>query len=111
MDFMDQVKYFLFNPKDPRLKINVEVYDGIVLILNFETHCLSLLGAPPAYVLAWLPFSWTLVMGHPARGGPGLNSVGCSPDKPGDAVDQFVAREANGYKAQGFSIDREFLYQ
>ena len=29
--------FFVFNPKDLRLKIYVEVYDDIVLILNFET--------------------------------------------------------------------------
>ena len=28
-----------------------------------------------------------------------------------DAVDQFVAREANGYKAEGFTRDRACLYQ
>ena len=41
MDFMYWDNYFVFNPKDPRLKIYVEVYDGIVSILNFETHCSS----------------------------------------------------------------------
>ena len=30
-------QFLVFNPKDPRLKIYVEVYDDIVLILNFET--------------------------------------------------------------------------
>ena len=50
------------------------------------------------------------IMGLPARGGVGLGSVWCSPDKP-DAVDQFVAREANGYKAEGFSRQRVLLCQ
>ena len=40
------------------------------------------LGAPPACAFAWLPFSRTPVTGLPARDGPGLGSVGCSPDKP-----------------------------
>ena len=39
MDFMVWDSYFVFNPKDSRSKIYVEVYDGIVLILNLETHC------------------------------------------------------------------------
>ena len=34
-------KFFVFNSKDPRLQIHVEVYDAIVPILNFETHCSS----------------------------------------------------------------------
>ena len=37
----------------------------------------------------------------PARGGPGLGSVGCSPYKP-----MLLIREANGYKAEGFSRQR-----
>ena len=41
MDFMVWDSYFVFNPKDSRSKIYVEVYDGIVLILNLETHCSS----------------------------------------------------------------------
>ena len=32
MDFMHWDSYFVFIPKDPRSKIYVEVYDGIVLI-------------------------------------------------------------------------------
>ena len=40
------------------------------------------------------------VIGLLARDGPGL---GASPGIQTDAVDQFVAREANGYKADGFS--------
>ena len=47
------------------------------------------------------------VMGLPARGGPGLGSVGYSPDKPMlESVDQFVAREADGYNADVFSRKR-----
>ena len=38
---MDWDSYFVFNPKDPRLNICVEVYDGLVSILNFETRCSS----------------------------------------------------------------------
>ena len=38
MDFMDWVSYFVFNPKDSRSKFYVEVYDGIVSILNLETR-------------------------------------------------------------------------
>ena len=41
-----------------------------------------------------------VVMGLPARGGPGQRRV---QPRQTDAVDQFVAREANGYKAEGFS--------
>ena len=57
------------------------------------------------------------VMGLPARGGPGPGSVECSPGPKSQqtdaaSVDQFrvVAREANGYKAVGFSRQR-VLYQ
>ena len=39
MEFMDS--YFVSNPKYPRVKSYVEVYDGIVSILNFETHSSS----------------------------------------------------------------------
>ena len=49
-------------------------------------------------------------MGLPARGGPGLGSVGCGPDKPmHESVDQLVAREADGYKADRFSRQRVFM--
>ena len=41
MGFTDWGSYVVFHPKDPRLKIHVEVYDDIVWILNFETHCSS----------------------------------------------------------------------
>ena len=43
-------------------------------------------------------------MGLPARGGPGLGASGAA-----DAVDQFIAREANGYKAEGFSRQKVFI--
>ena len=41
MDFLDLDSHFVFNPKDSKLKIYVEVYDGIVSILNLEMHCSS----------------------------------------------------------------------
>ena len=41
MDFMHWDTYFVFNPKDSRSKIYVEVYDGVVPILNLETRCSS----------------------------------------------------------------------
>ena len=41
MDFMDWDSYFVFHPKDLRSKIYVEVYDGIVSIVNLETRCSS----------------------------------------------------------------------
>ena len=43
-------------------------------------------------------------MGLPARAGLGLGLPGQT-----DAVDQFVAREANGYKAEGFSRQRVLI--
>ena len=41
--FMDGIygQLFVFNPNDQRLKMYVEVYDGIVSILNFERHSSS----------------------------------------------------------------------
>ena len=39
MDLVNWDSYFVFNSKDSRLKNYVEVYDGIVSSLNFETHC------------------------------------------------------------------------
>ena len=39
MDFMDWDNYFVFNPKNLRLKFMLGVYDGIVLNLNLETRC------------------------------------------------------------------------
>ena len=44
MDFMDWDSYFVFNPKNLRLKFMLGVYDGIdgiVSNLNFETRCLK----------------------------------------------------------------------
>ena len=38
---MDWDSYFVFSPKDSRSKVYVEVYDGIVSILNLETRCSS----------------------------------------------------------------------
>ena len=35
------VDYFVFIPKDSLLEVFVVVYDGIVLILNFEFSCSS----------------------------------------------------------------------
>ena len=52
------------------------------------------------------------VMGLSARGGPGRDSVAERRVQlrvrlgQTDAVDQFVAREADGYKAEGFSRQR-----
>ena len=36
MDFMDRDRPFVFDPKDPRSNIYVEVYDGIVPVVSFE---------------------------------------------------------------------------
>ena len=41
MDFMDWDSYFVFIPKDSKLKKFVKVCDGIVSILNLEMCCLS----------------------------------------------------------------------
>ena len=41
MDFMDRDRPFVFNSKDSRLKIDAEVYDGIVPVLSFEARCSS----------------------------------------------------------------------
>ena len=35
---MERDSYFVFNPKDSRSKIYVEIYNGFVSILNLETH-------------------------------------------------------------------------
>ena len=42
---MDSEIYFVFNPKDPRLKICVELYDGIVSMFIFFGTCCSSLAA------------------------------------------------------------------
>ena len=39
---MDRDSYSVFNPKDPRLKMYVKLFDGIVLSLNLGTCCSSL---------------------------------------------------------------------
>ena len=56
---MDWDSYFVFNPKDSRSKIYVEVYDGIVSILNLETRCSS---SAASQIQWWVPtvlfFSW-----------------------------------------------------
>ena len=41
MVFTDWDSCFVIHPKGQRLKIYVEVYDDIVSILNFESHCSS----------------------------------------------------------------------
>ena len=61
------------------------------------------LGAPPAWALAWLPFSRTPVMPWASQLGAGRDSEASDAARQTDAVDQFVARGANGYKAEGFS--------
>ena len=38
MDLKGWACYFVFNPKDSRLKNHFEVYDSIVSILNLETR-------------------------------------------------------------------------
>ena len=45
-------QFLVFNPKDPRLKIYVEVYDGIVLILNLEICCAS---SAASQIQWWVP--------------------------------------------------------
>ena len=49
MDFMVWDSYFVFNP---RSKIYVEVYDGIVLILNLETLSSS---SAASQIQWWVP--------------------------------------------------------
>ena len=44
--------YFVFNPKDSRSKIYLEVYDGIVSILNLETRCSS---SAASQIQWWVP--------------------------------------------------------
>ena len=58
MDFMDWDSYFVFHPKDLRSKIYVEVYDGIVSIVNLETRCSS---SAASQIQWWVPtvlFFW-----------------------------------------------------
>ena len=57
MDFMDWDSYFVFNPKDSRSKIYVEVYDGFVSImfgnalLEFGCFADSMVGPDSAVLL------------------------------------------------------------
>ena len=48
----DWDSYFVFNPKDPRLKIYLEVYDSIVSILVCETLCSS---SAASQIRWWVP--------------------------------------------------------
>ena len=52
---MDWDNYFVFNPKNLRLKFMLGVYDGIVSNFNFETRCsksaASLMVGPDGAVL------------------------------------------------------------
>ena len=49
---MDRDSYFVFNPKDSKSKFYVEVYDGIVSILNSETRCSS---SDASQIRWWVP--------------------------------------------------------
>ena len=51
---MDWDSHFVFTRDDPRSKIYVEVYDGIVSILIFETRCSSL----DALQIQWWVWQW-----------------------------------------------------
>ena len=51
-DFMDWDSFFVFNLKDPRLKIYLEVYDNIVSILVCETRCSS---SAASQIRWWVP--------------------------------------------------------
>ena len=79
MDILDWDSYFVFNPRDPRLKIYVEVDNGIVLILNFEMCCSRLAASqiqwwvPTVLFFFWNFFlrsglleywKWSYVQGH-----------------------------------------------
>ena len=58
MDFMDWDSYLVFNLKNSRSKVYVEVYDGIVSILNLETRCSS---SAASQIQWWVPtvlFFW-----------------------------------------------------
>ena len=52
MDLVTWDSYFVLNSKDSRLKNYVEVYDGIVSSLNFETHCQTSAASPIQW---WVP--------------------------------------------------------
>ena len=77
-----------------------------VTVQNSQTcHCQAMPRAPSPTILAAEP---TLCIGLPARGGPGLGSLGCTVQpRQTDAVDQFVARAADGYKARAESFLRQ----
>ena len=51
---MDWDSHFVFTRDDPRSKIYVEVYDGIVSILIFETRCSS----SDAFQIQWWVWQW-----------------------------------------------------
>ena len=51
---MDWDSHFVFTCDDPRSKIYVEVYDGIVSILIFETRCSS----SDALQIQWWVWRW-----------------------------------------------------
>ena len=61
---MDSEIYFVFNPKDPRLKICVELYDGIVSMFIFFGTCCSSLAASqiqwlvPTALFSFWDFFW-----------------------------------------------------
>ena len=63
MDFMDWDSHFVFNPIDLRLKIDVEVYDGIVSILNLKTRCSN---SAASLFQWWVPavlfFFWDMIV-------------------------------------------------
>ena len=46
--------------------------------------------------------------GPPGSGGPGLGASGAART---NRCDQFVAREANGYKAKGFRVSRQRVFK
>ena len=63
MDFMDWDSHFVFNPIDLRLKIDVEVYDGIMSILNLKTRCSN---SAASLFQWWVPtvlfFFWDMIV-------------------------------------------------
>ena len=52
MDFTDWDSYFVLYPKDSRSIIYVEVFDGVVSILNLESHCSS---SAASQIQWWVP--------------------------------------------------------
>ena len=59
---MDWDTYFVFNPKDSRLKNCVEVYDGTVSILNSETRCSSLAASQIQWWVPTVLFSFGILL-------------------------------------------------